>query len=121
MNKKGYSLIEVVIGLAILAVAILGIMGMQIASVRGNAFSRYMTQATYAAQDGLEMLDRLPLTNSALDPANSPFNDPPVDIAGIVFNRSYTVATDANNNRIINYTVTWNDGVNRRITLSTRR
>ena len=121
MDKKGFSLIEVVIGLVILAVAILGIVGMQISSVRGNVFSRYITQATYAAQDGLEILDNLPLTANELQPGGSPFNDSPVTIAGIDFNRSYTVATDVKNNRIITYTVTWNDGVSRQISFSTVR
>ncbi len=121
MNRRGFSLIEVAIGLAILAVAILGIMGMQIASVRGNAFSRYITQATYAAQDGLEILDNLPLTDSKLQPGTFP--DSTVTISGIDFNRNYTVANDPthNNNRIITYTVNWNDGIPRQITFSTVR
>ena len=121
MNKRGFSLIEVVIGLVILAVAILGIFGMQIASVRGNVFSRYITQATYAAQDGLEILDNLPLTAAELQPGA--FTNPSVTIAGIDFDRSYTVANDPgnNNNRVITYTVTWNDGVPRQISFSTVR
>ena len=120
MNKKGFSLIEVAIGLVILAVAILSIIGMQMASVRGNVFSRYMTQATYAAQDGLEALDNLPLTAAVLQPGG-PYIDSSVTIAGIVFNRSYTVANSAPSNRIITYTVAWNDGVARRVTFSTVR
>ncbi len=125
MNKKGFSLIEVAIGLVILAVVVLGIIGMQIASVRGNVFSRYITQATYAAQDGLEALDNLPFTDPGLQPGG-PFNDPagPVTIPGIVFNRSYTVVNSPDNYRIITYTVTWNDGnppISRQIAFSTVR
>ncbi len=118
MNKRGFSLIEVVIGLVILALAILSIIGMQIASVQGNVFSRYMTQATYAAQDGLEVLDSLPLSSPQLQDGS--YSDGTTTIAGIDFNRSYTVATDPRG-KIINYTVKWNDGIDRNITFSTVR
>jgi prepilin-type N-terminal cleavage/methylation domain-containing protein len=118
LNKRGFSLIEVVIGLVILAVAILSILGMQIVSVRGNFFSRYLTQATYVAQDGLEVLDSLPLSSPGLQAGS--YNDGMTRIAGIDFNRSYTVAADASG-MVINYTVRWVDGVDRSITFSTVR
>ncbi len=54
MNKKGFSLIEVLVGLVLLAIGLLAIAGMQITSVRGNFFSSNMTQASVLAQDRLE-------------------------------------------------------------------
>ena len=118
MNRKGFSLIEVVIGILILAVGVLSIVGMQIASVRGNFFSRYLTQANYIAQDRLESLDNLPLTSPDL--AAGPHDDGTQTISGIVFNRQYTVVDEVNGRRI-DYTVAWNDGVDRRIVFSTIR
>ena len=62
MNQKGFSLIEVAIGLIILAIGLLSIAGMQMTSIQGNSFSKKLTQATYVIQDRLELLRYLPLS-----------------------------------------------------------
>ena len=118
VNKKGFSLIEVLIGLIILAIGLLAIAGMQITSVKGNFFSHYLTQASYVGQDRLEFLDNTPIDSPQLQAGN--YNDGTVAISGIVFNRSYTVAINGDF-RTITYTVSWNDGVNRSISFSTIR
>ncbi len=71
MNKmageKGFTLIEVLIGLIILAIGILAIAGMQITSIRGTSFSSNLTQASVIAQERLESLKGLPLNDASLD------------------------------------------------------
>ncbi len=119
MNKKGFTLIEVLVGLVLLAIGLLAIAGMQITSVRGNFFSHYLTQANYAGQDRLEFLDNLPYASNELTAGNH--NDGSATIAGMVFNRSYNVQDHVDGYKIISYTVNWNDGVNRSIVLSTIR
>jgi type IV pilus assembly protein PilV len=119
LNRRGFTLIEVLIGLVILAFGLLAIAGMQVTSVRGNFFSNYLTQASYVGQDRLEFLDNLPYSSAQLLAGNH--NDPSITISGIVFNRSYTVMDDANGYKIINYAIRWNDGVNRSILFSTIR
>jgi prepilin-type N-terminal cleavage/methylation domain-containing protein len=119
VDKKGFTLIEVLIGLVLLSIGLLAIAGLQITSVKGNFFSHYLTQASYAGQDRLEVLDNLPYSSNELSAGTH--NDPTATIAGIVFNRSYTVADDPNGYKIINYTISWNDGGNRSIALSTIR
>ncbi len=116
MNRQGFTLIEVLVGLVLLAIGLLAIAGMQITSVRGNFFSHYLTQASYAGQDRLEFLDNLSYGSNELLAGNH--NDGTATIAGVVFNRSYNVRDDAGY-KIINYTISWNDGVNRSIVLST--
>ena len=118
MNKKGFTLIEVLIGLVLLAIGLLAIAGMQIAAVKGNFFGHYMTQASYVGQDRLEFLDNTPIDSPQLQAGN--YNDGTVTISGIVFNRAYAVAINGDF-RTITYTVSWNDGVNRRISFSTIR
>jgi type IV pilus assembly protein PilV len=118
LNKKGFSLIEVLIGLVLLAIGLLAIAGMQITSVKGNFFSHYLTQASYVGQDRLEFLDNTSIDSPQLQAGN--YNDGTVTISGIVFNRSYTVAINGDF-RTITYNVSWNDGVNRSISFSTNR
>jgi type IV pilus assembly protein PilV len=118
MNKKGFTLIEVLIGLIILSVGLLAIAGMQITAVKGNFFSHYLTQASYVGQDRLELLNNLPVDSVELQAGNH--NDGTTTISGIVFNRSYIVVVSGGT-RTITYTVGWNDGVNRTISFATIR
>lgn len=118
MNKKGFTLVEVLIGLIILTIGLLAIAGLQITSVRGNFFSHYMTQASYVGQDRLEFLDNLPIDAPQLQPGN--YNEGTITISGIVFNRTYTVNVNGDL-RTVSYRVSWNDGMNRNISFSTIR
>jgi type IV pilus assembly protein PilV len=122
VNKKGFTLIEVLVGLVILAVGLLAIAGMQVTSVRGNFFSNYLTQASYVGQDRLEFLDSLDYqAASSNELLAGNHNDGTATISGFVFNRSYTVVDDPNGYKIINYSIKWNDGVNHNIAFSTIR
>jgi type IV pilus assembly protein PilV len=118
MNNKGFTLLEVLVGLVILAIGLLAIAGMQVTSIRGNFFSKNITEANYVAQDRLEFLNNLPLTAPELQAGN--YNEGPQTYAGVAFNRSYTVVDNAGV-RTINYIVSWNDGIDRAITISTIR
>jgi len=119
LNQKGFTLIEVLIGLLILAVGLLGVAGMQLLSVRGNSSSNHLTQASYVAQERLEFLRGLSLTEAALS-TGSPHSEGTTTISGTAFVRSYTVASEGSLKRIT-YTVTWNDGVNHSVTFVTKR
>jgi len=118
MNKKGFTLLEVLIGLVILAIGLLAIAGMQVTSIRGNFFSKNITEASYVAQDRLEFLNNLPLDDDRLDQGN--YNEPTQTYSGVVFNPSYSVV-DNGGIKTINCVVRWNDGVDRVIAISTIR
>jgi type IV pilus assembly protein PilV len=118
MDKRGFTLIEVLISIVILSIGLLAIAAMQITSVRGNFFSHYLTQASYVGQDRLEILNNSTVDSAALQQGNH--NDGTKTIGQIVFNRSYTVTVNGDI-RTIMYTVSWNDGVNRTISLGTIR
>ena len=51
---KGFTLLELMIALVILAIGLMGVSGMILTSVRGNAFGSRMMQATALAQDKIE-------------------------------------------------------------------
>jgi len=119
LNNKGFTLIEVLISLVVLAFGLLSVATMQVTSTRGNFFSHYLMQASYTAKDGVESLDNLPFDSPLLQAGNH--NDQTATISGIVFNRLYTIIDYPTGYKVINYTVTWNDGVNRNVALSTIR
>jgi len=117
-KQRGFSLIEVLIGLIFLAIGLLAMAALQATSIRGNFFSNNLMQATYVAQDRLEFLKNLPLDSPALQAGN--YNPIPAILSGVVFNQSYTVVVSGDL-KTIHYTVTWNDGMNHNVTFSTIR
>jgi type IV pilus assembly protein PilV len=121
-RKEGFSLIEVLIGLIFLAIGLLAIASLQVTSVRGNFFSNNLMQATYVAQDRLEFLKNLPYDSPRLVEGNyKPDPDGPLTVSGIAFDRSYTISDHVGGYKLIHYTVTWNDGVDHKISFSTIR
>ena len=121
-REKGFTLIEVLIGVIILAIGVLAIAGMQITSTRGNFFSNNLMQATYVAQDRLELLKNTDIGDGLLS-NGSHADAPPVTFSGVVYNRAYTVAPDpaGSGYKLITYVVTWNDGVDHNVSFSTIR
>ena len=118
MNQKGFALIEILIGLVILAIGLLGIAGMQITSVKGNFFSNSMTQAAHLAQDKLEYLKNLSYSDSNLN--SGQYNEGM--ISGTIFSRQYNIVEDAGNSiKTITVTIQWTDRVGHNLTLTSIR
>jgi len=102
-GKGGFTLIEILIGLIILAIGILAVAGMQITSIVGTSFSNNLTHASVLAQDRLEFFKSLSLNDARLDTGTH--NDLP-DIG--IFKRSYQTNRNPNPNFVtITYTVSW--------------
>jgi prepilin-type N-terminal cleavage/methylation domain-containing protein len=122
VEKKGFSLIEVLICLVFLSIGLLAIASLQVTSVRGNVFSNNLMQATYVAQDRLEFLQNLSYDSSRLAQGTyNPDPDGPITVSGIFFNRAYTVSDHADGYKIIRYVVTWDDGSDHKVSFSTFR
>jgi type IV pilus assembly protein PilV len=104
-RAKGFTLIEVLIGLIILAIGILAIAGMQLTSITGTSFSKNLTQASVIAQDRLEFLKGFPLTDTRFDIVDHP-NDTNLGI----FSGSYQAVRNPNPNYVtITYNVSWTE------------
>jgi len=67
-RSEGFTLLEVMIALVILAVGLLGLAALQLVAVKSNAFSSEMTYATMLAQQHAESLKNLPFTDGNLTP-----------------------------------------------------
>ena len=117
-KQKGFTLIEVVAGLIILAIGLLAIAAMQITSTKGGYFSSNVTRATIFAQDKLEYLKNLSYSDSNL--SNGLHNEG--TISGSIFSRVVNVAEDAGNSmKTITVTINWTDRVTHGISFSTIR
>jgi prepilin-type N-terminal cleavage/methylation domain-containing protein len=107
-GEKGFTLVEVLIGLVILAIGILAIAGMQITSIRGSSFSNNLTQASVIAQERLEFLKSLPLTDASLNTGD--YNDLPNVRVCTLPQPTIIYHADRNPNPnyvTITYTVSW--------------
>ena len=65
-GEGGFTLIEVIIAIAILSIGLLGVASMQTASIRGNHLGYRYTEGTTLAQDRLEWLFTRPYTDASL-------------------------------------------------------
>jgi type IV pilus assembly protein PilV len=87
-NVRGFTLLEVMIALVILAVGLLGLASLQVMAIKGNSFGQQMTVASTLAQNQLEQLRRTPaaLVNG---------NDTVTDQNGITYTRNWAVTPNS--------------------------
>jgi prepilin-type N-terminal cleavage/methylation domain-containing protein len=107
-NQKGFSLVELLIAMAILALAMLAAASMQFGSIRNNASGNMVTQANMLAKAKMEELkstaDLTTLTSGAEAGINA------AGQAGGIYNRSWTVENLGTTARRITVTVQWTKG-----------
>jgi prepilin-type N-terminal cleavage/methylation domain-containing protein len=117
-GKEGFTLTEILVAFVILAVGILAIAVMQVASTKSGYFSNNITQATILAQDKLEYLKNLSYRHSDL--SSGEHNEG--TISGTIFSRQHAIVEDAGNSfKTITVTVQWADRGNHSISFSTIR
>ena len=119
--EKGFTLLEVLIGLIILSVGLLGLAAMQITFLRGNSFSIKMTEATSIARNKIEDFNNTPFDSITSGSEANPI----VGSTGINYDRNWVVVdvdNDANGEidwKVVDVTTNWNDPNPHRVSLST--
>ena len=104
MRSKGFSRIEVVIALFILAICLLALAGLMVTTTRNSSFGGHMTEASTFAQDKLEQLRVSPWTGVATG------NDTIQSSTGITYTRNWTVTPNGDGNqRWVSITLNWTD------------
>jgi type IV pilus assembly protein PilV len=132
----GFTLIEILITIGILAFGLLAVASLQVSAIRGNDFSSNVTEATVLAQDKLELLSTLPYAHSELQDQDGDFTSG-LDDSGVSADYSetpgepfsrYTVSWNVSENdpipesKTIRVIVTWHDrGINRQISMDSIR
>jgi type IV pilus assembly protein PilV len=106
-RSKGFSLIEVIIALFILAVALLALAGLMVTTTKNTSYGGHMTEAATFAQDVLEKLRAAPwaaIVNGA---------DTRTGSTGISYARNWTVTPNADGTqRWVSVTINWTDLTN---------
>ena len=118
MTQKGFTLLEVLIGLIVLAVGLLSAAGMQIVSVRGNYAGSNLTRATILCQDKLEELKNKRYSDPTLGGGQPPQQ---ITESGTDYTVRYDVTPLGNTMKRIEVTVDWSERGDHRVTLSTIR
>lgn len=107
-TAEGFTLLEVMITVVILAIGLLGLAGLQIVAIKGNSFGQQMSVASTLAQNQLEQLRRT--TYSSLSDGSSDGFDMYIDQAnGVTYNRQWAAVTDVSHPDwlTLNVTITW--------------
>ncbi|MCX5824002.1 MAG: prepilin-type N-terminal cleavage/methylation domain-containing protein [Deltaproteobacteria bacterium] len=123
-NQKGFTLLEVMIAVFLLAVAIMGTASVTTSVIKGNSWSQTLTTATTLAKDKMEELkgssyDNLPLDSLLSTGPDYAKADGTVQTfaAGSYYTRSWSAP--GTNTKTITVTVTWS--FNRTVQLQTIR
>ena len=114
-DKRGFSLVEVLIAIVVLAIALMGLATLQVRCIRSNDLANRTTQATNLAQEKLEELIFRSATGEhfVAGVTNDPENPVavPADDQGAIFSRSWAFVDDSPvpAARTITVTVAWSD------------
>jgi type IV pilus assembly protein PilV len=70
-QENGFTLLEILVAISLLAIGLLAVASMQVMAIRGNSFSGGTTEATKLAMDRIEWLMTLDYNDANLDDANA--------------------------------------------------
>lgn len=99
-KSNGFTMIEVLVGIVLLSIGILGVAQMQIMTINSNKLANQRTTAITLAQDKAEFLRTIPY---------SQIGNPPLSDTSGIFTRSWVVENNlpANNMKRVTITVNW--------------
>ncbi len=125
-GRRAFTLIEVVVAILLLAIGLLGLMALQIRSIRSNSFSNHLSVASCFARDKIEALraDSAADWDSVSDGTfTEPLRDMDLDTGTtrMVFTREWVIQTDlSGRKRDVAVTVSWNqDGISHKTVVNT--
>lgn len=115
-QQRGFTLLEILVAMIVLSVGLLGIAGLTVSVIQGNAYSKNVTTATVIAETRIEDMRRAGYANAT--PTNFSAGPDPVSMGGVSFLRTTAITNNspASNMKAIAVTVSWET---RSVTLNT--
>ncbi len=110
-KTSGFSLLEVLIALVILAISLLALTGLMVTTTGNNSLGGHLTEAATFAQDRLEQLRLISWQNITSG------GDQIEGSSGINYIRNWTVVTNGNA-RTVTIRINWSDRNNHSISLA---
>ena len=95
LNEKGFTLVELLVSVTLLAVGLLAVAGLQITAIKGNFHGNTIMQATLLAEERLEEIRNMPYDNIYNPPtgvASNPFIE--TNVNGSIYTRETFVETN---------------------------
>ncbi len=117
-SPLGFTLIEVLISLVVLALGLLAMAGLLVTAIKGNSFSHHLTEATVLAEAKLDDLKNLNYFDSRLA---GPSSSEEILRSGILYTRQCSTMDMGRRMKMISVTVGWTDQTGHQIILSTIR
>jgi type IV pilus assembly protein PilV len=108
-NSKGFTLVEIMVAISILAIALLGLISVTVMIIKSNTFSKSMTTATTLANDKMEQLKKTSYASLSSG----------TDTEAPIYTRIWTVTQDSPSTgmKTVVVTVQWNWlGITRNVT-----
>ena len=98
-RAHGFTLIEIMVSLAVAIIGLLGVMGLQATTMKGNRISRSIDRAQVCAAQMMEDLRSKSFTSTSSTWPTSPSETLPATSDGVVYTRTYDQhgVTGANN------------------------
>ncbi len=117
--EEGFTLLEVMIAMALLSVGLLAVATAQIHAMNGTMRSKQLTRSMHLAHDQMEAFHTMPQASlpASGNDANNPIDPDPNDSDVTVFNRSWVMEANTPSIGVTRMTVnvSWTDklGINR--------
>jgi len=113
-GQKGFSLIEVLVAVTILAIGLLGLAGLQVTAIRGNSVAIHRSQASALVADKIETFQNTPYASIAEGVTTENGLDG-------IFTRTSQVQKDVpvNDLKTVTVTVTWTDTITQQVAFQT--
>jgi len=112
-NEKGFSLLEVIIALLIMAIGLLGVGAIMASAIQTNAQASHLTEAYQIAQAEMEGLKLVPWDSLS-------YGSHSRELRGIAFTSSWTVLSTVGRIKDVDLVVRWTEDREHSIDLRTK-